>query len=83
MSNARNDEHICERIWERCQKIALEEQTAFINSLRTMPPEFVERIAGVVIRHEPRPSPAMVQRVVDPDATSLTERDGKVVVLFL
>jgi len=83
MPPARNDEQICDRIWDRCRKIASEEQTAFFKSLKVMPPEFVERIAGVVIRHEQRPSKEMIDRGVDPDAVSLTERDGKVVILFL
>ena len=48
-----------------------------------MPPEFTERIAGVVIRFDERPSKEMVERGVSPEALSLTERDGKVIVLFL
>jgi len=83
MPNARNDDLINDRLWDRARRIALEEQTAFFKSLKAMPPEFVERIAGVSIRHEQRPSPAMVERGVDPDATSLTERDGKTIVMFL
>ncbi|MEI8121983.1 MAG: hypothetical protein WCI20_08010 [bacterium] len=83
MPNARNDDLLNDRIWDRARKIASEEEQAFRKSLPTMPPEFVERIAGVVIRHEQRPSLAMVERGVDPDATCLTERDGKVIVLFL
>ena len=83
MTPARNDEQICDRIFDRARKIAKEEQTAFFKSLKAMPPEFVERIAGVVIRHEQRLSKEMISRGVDPDATSMTERDGKVVVMFL
>jgi hypothetical protein len=83
MPNARNDEQIIERIWERCRKIALEEQTALFKSLKAMPPEFVERIAGVTIRHEQRPTQTMIARGVDPETVSLTEREDKAVVLFL
>jgi len=75
--------HQAQHIFDRARRIALEEQTAFFQSLKAQPPEFVERIAGVVIRFEERPSPAMVERGVSPEALSLTERDGKVVVLFL
>lgn len=56
--------HQDQRIWNRAHKIASEEQNAFFKSLKAMPPEFTERIAGVVIRHEPRPSPAMIARGV-------------------
>jgi hypothetical protein len=72
-----------QRIFDRARKIALEKQDAFLKSLPTMPSDFVERIAGATIRFEERPSKEMIALGVDPDAVSLTERDGKVVVMFL
>lgn len=72
-----------QRIWTRALKIASEEKDFFFKSLKAQPSEFRERIAGVTIRFDERPSLAMVERGVSPEALSLVERDDKVVVLFL
>ncbi len=53
------------------------------NSYEAVPTEFKERIAGVTIRFEDRPSKAMIALGGDPDVLSLTERNAKQVVVFL
>ena len=75
--------HHDQRIFDRARRIALEEQDAFLKSLKAQPSEFRERLAGVTIRFDERPSKAMVERGVSPEALSLVERDEKTIVLFL
>ena len=53
-----------QRIFDRALKIASEEKDFFLKSLKVMPPEFRERVAGVTIRFDERPSKAMVKRGV-------------------
>jgi len=48
-----------------------------------MPTEFRERIVGVTVRFDDRPSMAMVARGVESDVLSITEREAKQVVVFL
>ena len=75
--------HHDDRIFDRARRIASEEEQAFLKSLKAQPAEYRERLAGVIIRFEERPSKEMIARGVDSEALSLTVRDGKVVVLFL
>lgn len=58
--------HHDQRIFDRARRIALEEQTAFLKSLKAMPPEFRDRLAGVTIRFEERPSKEMVEGAFPP-----------------
>ena len=48
-----------------------------------MPKELRERVTGVTIRFEDRPSRKMMERGVDSEALSLTDRDAKQIVVFL
>lgn len=70
------------RILSRLQAAAKREQADLFKS---MPADFKERLAGVVIHFESEPAKAQFERGVDADAFSVTQAgpNGKEVVVFL
>ena len=68
------------RTLSRLTKAAERESQALIKSL---PKELRERIKGIPIRFEDKPSPSMIAAGMSDEAISATSRDGKEVVIFL